>query len=169
MIVHIHNQKPLSFGEGPIVLILSPSKAVAQENHSLIREFIRGGPLSALLICGGEPKSTQIEKLAEGSDIVVATVGRLLEMLEIDAINFNRCSLVILDNAIDLSDLESQLNPIINLTRPDKQLVVFSSKWPTKLLPVLDTHLKDAIQINLLQHGKQTIQVVTSKMLRMHR
>ena len=165
MIVHIHNQKPLSSGEGPIVLILSSSNAVAQENLSLIREFIRGGPLRALLICGGEPISTQIKKLAEGTEIVVATVRRLLEMLEIDAINFKRCSMVILDNV--LNKMESQLNNIMNLTQPDKQVLVFSSMRPTKLLSALDAHLKDAIQIDLL--AKQTIQLATLQMKRLDR
>lgn len=172
MIVHIHNQKPLATGEGPIVLILAATNAVAQETHAIVREFIRGGPLSALLVCGGETRSIQIEKLAEGAEIVVASPGRLTEFLGIEAINFKRCSMVILDNAVDLIDLKSQINPIMNQIRPDRQLLIFSAKWPTKLQLMIEPYLKDFIQINLLPPStgiKHTIQIVNTKLNRMQR
>merc|ERR1712179_404758 len=80
-IIHCMNQDYLSRGDGPIVLVLAPTRELAQQIQIEAQKF--GGPCDLRTTClfGGAPKGAQIRDLERGSEICVATPGRLIDIL----------------------------------------------------------------------------------------
>lgn len=81
-IIHIAAQPALSPGEGPIALVLCPTRELAQQVMKVCEEFGRLANLKTACLYGGAPKSQQIRDLQQGADLVVATPGRLIDLLD---------------------------------------------------------------------------------------
>lgn len=119
-------------------------------------------------IYGGAPKGPQIRDLQRGVEIVIATPGRLIDMLESGKTNLRRITYLVLDEADRMLDMgfEPQIRKIVDQIRPDRQTLMFSATWPKdvqKLANVSfvsihlltlahESHqdfLKDTIQVNI--------------------
>ena len=83
-------------------------------------------------IYGGAPKGPQIRDLSRGVEIVIATPGRLIDMLETQKTNLRRITYLVLDEADRMLDMgfEPQIRKIISQIRPDRQTLMFSATWP---------------------------------------
>jgi len=131
-IIHCMNQEYLEEGDGPIVLVMAPTRELAQQIQEQATKF--GAPCQLRTTClyGGAPKSGQIRDLQRGSEICVATPGRLLDILEMGKTNFRRCTYVVLDEADRMLDMgfEPQIRKILSQIRPDRQMCMWSATWP---------------------------------------
>ena len=132
----ILDQPRLAEGEGPIGLVLAPSRELVVQIHAEARRIARPLGLTATAIYGGAPVAEQIGALKRGGEIVVATPGRLIDMLTLNQgrlISFSRVSYVVLDEADRMFDMgfEPQISRILGVIRPDRQLVMFSATFPT--------------------------------------
>lgn len=122
----------------PRVLIVSPTRELAAQSHDVAVEI--GGPLS-VCIYGGVPKHSQKQELRNGADIVVATPGRLLDLIEEGALNLSAVTVLVLDEADRMLDegFEPVIRKIISscpVTGPgpnDRQTVMFSATWPEEI------------------------------------
>jgi len=83
-------------------------------------------------IYGGAPKGPQIRDLSRGVEIVIATPGRLIDMLETQKTNLRRITYLVLDEADRMLDMgfEPQIRKIVSQIRPDRQTLMFSATWP---------------------------------------
>lgn len=83
-------------------------------------------------IYGGAPKGPQIRDLTRGVEIVIATPGRLIDMLETNKTNLRRVTYLVLDEADRMLDMgfEPQIRKIVGQIRPDRQTLMFSATWP---------------------------------------
>ena len=83
-------------------------------------------------IYGGAPKGPQIRDLQRGVEVVIATPGRLIDMLESQKTNLRRVTYLVLDEADRMLDMgfEPQIRKIIGQIRPDRQTLMFSATWP---------------------------------------
>ena len=83
-------------------------------------------------IYGGAPKGPQIRDLQRGVEIVIATPGRLIDMLESNRTNLRRVTYLVLDEADRMLDMgfEPQIRKIVGQIRPDRQTLMFSATWP---------------------------------------
>jgi ATP-dependent RNA helicase DDX5/DBP2 len=99
--VHISHQRGLARGEGPIVLVLAPTRELAQQIQTVARDFgLHTKPLIRnTCIFGGSAKGPQIRDLERGVEIVIATPGRLIDFLERGVTNLRRCTYLVLDEA----------------------------------------------------------------------
>ncbi|KAG4069039.1 hypothetical protein HA402_008350 [Bradysia odoriphaga] len=98
-IVHIKNQEELKRGDGPIALVLAPTRELAQQIQQVVNEY--GKPCNVRNACvfGGAGKGPQADALYQGSEIVIATPGRLIDFLDSGVTNLNRCTYLVLDEA----------------------------------------------------------------------
>jgi superfamily II DNA/RNA helicase len=100
--------------------------------------FINRGPNSSnsrirnTAIYGGAPKGPQIRDLQRGVEIVIATPGRLIDMLETQKTNLRRVTYLVMDEADRMLDMgfEPQIRKIVSQIRPDRQTLMFSATWP---------------------------------------
>ncbi|XP_019177732.1 PREDICTED: ATP-dependent RNA helicase-like protein DB10 [Ipomoea nil] len=84
---------------GPTVLVLAPTRELATQIHDEALKFGRSSRVSCTCLYGGAPKGPQLKELERGADIVVATPGRLNDILDMKRINFRQVSLLVLDEA----------------------------------------------------------------------
>ena len=98
-IIHVNNQPYLERGDGPIVLVLAPTRELAQQIQEVASEFGRSSKIKNTCIFGGAPKGAQIRDLENGCEIVIATPGRLIDILEMGKTNLRRCTYLVLDEA----------------------------------------------------------------------
>lgn len=86
-------------------------------------------------IYGGAPKGPQIRDLTRGVEIVIATPGRLIDMLESGKTNLRRVTYLVMDEADRMLDMgfEPQIRKIVSQIRPDRQTLMFSATWPKEV------------------------------------
>ncbi|KAJ8363561.1 hypothetical protein SKAU_G00123920 [Synaphobranchus kaupii] len=150
-IVHINHQPFLEHGDGPICLVLAPTRELAQQVQQVAAEYGRASRLKSTCIYGGAPKGPQIRDLERGVEICIATPGRLIDFLEVGKTNLRRCTYLVLDEADRMLDMgfEPQIRKIVDQIRPDRQTLMWSATWPKEVRQLAEDFLKDYVQINV--------------------
>ena len=130
-LLHVAAQPPLRSGDGPIALVLAPTRELVMQIAKDASTFGRPGGVLNAAIYGGVGKNGQINALRQGVEICVATPGRLLDLLESNATNLRRVTYLVLDEADRMLQMgfEDQLRKIVSQIRPDRQTVMWSATW----------------------------------------
>ncbi|KAJ0759630.1 putative RNA helicase [Helianthus annuus] len=115
-IVHVNAQPILSPGDGPIVLVLAPTRELAVQIQQEATKFGASSKIKNTCIYGGVPKGPQVRDLQKGVEIVIATPGRLIDMLESHHTNLRRVTYLVLDEADRMLDMgfEPQMKKIVS-------------------------------------------------------
>ncbi|GLA66447.1 ATP-dependent RNA helicase dbp2 [Aspergillus tubingensis] len=150
-IVHINAQPLLAPGDGPIVLILAPTRELAVQIQAEISKFGKSSRIRNTCVYGGVPKGPQIRDLSRGVEVCIATPGRLIDMLEAGRTNLRRVTYLVLDEADRMLDMgfEPQIRKIISQIRPDRQTCMWSATWPKEVRQLASDFLNDYIQVNI--------------------
>uniref|UniRef100_A0A1A9VU03 RNA helicase n=1 Tax=Glossina austeni TaxID=7395 RepID=A0A1A9VU03_GLOAU len=151
-IVHINHQPPLQRGDGPIALVLAPTRELAQQIQSVANDFGSSAYVRNTCIFGGAPKTRQTQDLERGVELVIATPGRLLDFLSNGITNMQRCTYLVLDEADRMLDMgfEPQIRKILNQIRPDRQILMWSATWPREVRQLAEDFLgNNYIQVNI--------------------
>ncbi|OCK79274.1 P-loop containing nucleoside triphosphate hydrolase protein [Lepidopterella palustris CBS 459.81] len=150
-IVHINAQPLLAPGDGPIVLILAPTRELAVQIQQEISKFGKSSRIRNTCVYGGVPKGGQIRDLARGVEVCIATPGRLIDMLESGKTNLRRVTYLVLDEADRMLDMgfEPQIRKIIGQIRPDRQTCMWSATWPKEVRQLASDYQNDFIQVNI--------------------
>ncbi|CAI9109224.1 OLC1v1009003C1 [Oldenlandia corymbosa var. corymbosa] len=138
MLRHIKNQSPLMPGDGPIALIMAPTRELVQQIHSDVKKFSKVLGLRCVPVYGGAGVAQQIGELKRGTEIVVCTPGRMIDMLCTSSgkiTNLRRVTYLVMDEADRMFDMgfEPQIAEIVQNTRPDRQTVLFSATFPRQV------------------------------------
>uniref|UniRef100_A0A8C4HBF5 RNA helicase n=1 Tax=Dicentrarchus labrax TaxID=13489 RepID=A0A8C4HBF5_DICLA len=150
-IVHINHQPYLERGDGPICLVLAPTRELAQQVQQVAYEYGKSSRIKSTCVYGGAPKGPQIRDLERGVEICIATPGRLIDFLESGKTNLRRCTYLVLDEADRMLDMgfEPQIRKIVEQIRPDRQTLMWSATWPKDVRQLAEDFLKDYVQINV--------------------
>lgn len=150
-IVHINSQQPLNRGDGPIALILAPTRELAQQIQTVVNDFGSLSYVRNTCIFGGAPKGSQARDLERGVEICIATPGRLIDFLERGTTNLRRCTYLVLDEADRMLDMgfEPQIRKIIEQIRPDRQVLMWSATWPKEVRNLAEEYLTTYTQLNI--------------------
>ncbi|CAI7050393.1 BEM_collapsed_G0004470.mRNA.1.CDS.1 [Saccharomyces cerevisiae] len=153
-------QRPLSKHEtGPMGLILAPTRELALQIHEEVTKFTEADTSIRSVCCtGGSEMKKQITDLKRGTEIVVATPGRFIDILTLNdgkLLSTKRITFVVMDEADRLFDLgfEPQITQIMKTVRPDKQCVLFSATFPNKLRSFAVRVLHSPISITINSKG----------------
>lgn len=152
--VHVNAQPLLKPGDGPIALFLAPTRELANQIQGECDKFRASSRIRSTAIYGGVPKGQQIRELSRGSEIVVATPGRLIDMIEIGKTNLRRVTYIVMDEADRMLDMgfEPQIRKILEQVRPDRQTLMFSATWPKEVQRLARDFLHDPYQVNIGSH-----------------
>jgi ATP-dependent RNA helicase DDX5/DBP2 len=168
-VVHINAQPLLERGDGPIVLVLAPTRELAVQIQNECIKFGSSSKIQNTCVYGGVPKGPQIRDLQKGKiishsllfrlesnntkgvEICIATPGRLIDMLESRKTNLRRVTYLVLDEADRMLDMgfEPQIRKILEQIRPDRQTLMWSATWPREVQTLAREFLKDPVQINI--------------------
>ena len=135
---HVKDQPPIDYEEGPIGVILTPTRELAIQIYNECRKFAKPLKLTVVCVYGGTGISEQIADLKRGAEIVVCTPGRMIDMLAANngrVTNLRRTTYVVLDEADRMFDMgfEPQVMRIVSNVRPDRQMVMFSATFPRQM------------------------------------
>lgn len=149
--IHINAQPLLAQGDGPIVLILAPTRELAVQIQEECTKFGASSRIRNTCVYGGAPKGGQLRDLRRGSEIVIATPGRLIDMLESGATNLRRVTYLVMDEADRMLDMgfEPQIRKIVDQIRPDRQTLMFSATWPREVQRLASDYLRDYMQVTI--------------------
>lgn len=150
-ILHINNQPRIRPRDGPIALVLAPTRELAQQIQQVAADFGSHTDVRNTCVFGGAPKGSQARDLERGVQVVIATPGRLIDFLEKGTTNLKRCTYLVLDEADRMLDMgfEPQIRKIIEQIRPDRQVLMWSATWPKEVRNLAEEFLHNYIQLNI--------------------
>ena len=120
----------------PSCVALCPTRELAIQIFEETRKFCKGTDLKTTCVFGGAPITEQIRNLSRGIDIVIATPGRLIDILKQHCITLSEVRFLILDEADRMLDMgfEPQMQEVINgwdmPPADDRQTMLFSATFP---------------------------------------
>ena len=149
---HIKAQRPLANLDGPIGLIMTPTRELATQIHRDCKPFLKALNLRAVCCYGGSPIKDQIAQLKTGAHIIVCTPGRMIDLLVANSgrvTNLRRVTYIVLDEADRMFDLgfEPQVMKILANIRPDRQTVLFSATFPRQMEALARKTLAKPVEI----------------------
>ncbi|KAI3654993.1 hypothetical protein MP228_000373 [Amoeboaphelidium protococcarum] len=135
---HVKNQRPVDGNDGPIAIVLAPTRELAQQTFTEAKRFTQSLNLRVTYAFGGDSIKENIDNLKRGCEILVATPGRLIDLLCANngrVTNLMRCTFMVLDEADRMFDMgfEQQVMRILANLRPDAQRVLFSATFPRQM------------------------------------
>ncbi|KAF6175501.1 hypothetical protein GIB67_021991, partial [Kingdonia uniflora] len=148
----IHLRRPRSRSlNGPVVLILAPTRELATQIQEEVVKFGRSSRITCTCLYGGAPKAAQLRELDQGVDIVVATPGRLNDILEMKRIDFRQISFLVLDEADRMLDMgfEPQIRTIVKEIPPSRQTLMYTATWPKEVRKIAGDLLVNPVQVNI--------------------
>ncbi|KAK1236709.1 pre-mRNA processing RNA-helicase [Marasmius sp. AFHP31] len=151
---HIKDQRPLEQMEGPIAIVMTPTRELAVQIHRECKPFLKVLNLRAVCAYGGSPIKDQIAELKKGAEIIVCTPGRMIDLLTANSgrvTNLKRVTYVVLDEADRMFDMgfEPQVMKIVNNIRPDRQTVLFSATFPKQMDSLARKILRKPLEITV--------------------
>jgi ATP-dependent RNA helicase RhlE len=130
-------------------LILSPTRELASQIADSFRAYGRELPLSTAVVFGGVPIGAQQRRLASGVDILVATPGRLLDLIDRKSLTLSRVEILVLDEADRMLDLGfiHALRRIVKLLPRQRQTLLFSATMPRTIASLAEEYLDDPVKV----------------------
>ncbi len=131
-------------------------RELCQQIFIEVKKFAKLFNLNVITLIGGENKTDQWKDIKSGSEILIATPGRLIDLIRKGAFELNsRCSFLVLDEVDKMFDLgfEYQIRSIINQIRPDRQILMFSATLKKKIENLVKDILVDPIKIFVGKQG----------------
>ena len=154
MLRHVKDQRPIESGDGPIGMIMGPTRELVTQIGKDCKKFGRAAGLVAVSVYGGSGVATQIGELKRGCEIVACTPGRMIDVLTTGAgriTNLRRVTYMVLDEADRMFDMgfEPQITRIMNNLRPDRQTVMFSATFPHAMEALARSALTNPVEIQV--------------------
>jgi len=137
--------------EGPRVLVLEPTRELAAQVETAFRDFGRYSDLRATVLHGGVGYGRQRSELRAGTDIVVATPGRLMDFLQEGELRLGGLQILILDEVDRMLDMGfiHDVKRIIQKCPTKRQTLFFSATVPPEIAAVASFALKDPVRVEI--------------------
>uniref|UniRef100_A0A1I7ZKL3 RNA helicase n=1 Tax=Steinernema glaseri TaxID=37863 RepID=A0A1I7ZKL3_9BILA len=163
-IVHIMEQPELESGDGPIALVVVPTRELAVQVYQEAKKFCKVYNINVVCAYGGGNKYEQQRALEEGAELVVCTPGRIIDLVKIQATNFTRVTFLVFDEADRMFDMgfEQQVKSISEHVRPDRQCLMFSATFKSKVERLARDALNDPVRIIQGSVGEANADVLQS-------
>jgi ATP-dependent RNA helicase DDX6/DHH1 len=134
------------------VLILVPTRELALQTSSVVRELGKHMGIECMVSTGGTSLKDDIMRLYSTVHILVGTPGRILDLANKQVANLNNCKIVVMDEADKLLSAEFQplLEQLLNCTAPNRQICLFSATFPQQLRDFKEKFIPNPYEINLM-------------------
>jgi ATP-dependent RNA helicase DBP3 len=137
----------------PRMLVLSPTRELAMQSDQVLQEFGKVVGLNSLTVYGGVPKYTQTAALKKGGvDCIVATPGRLKDLIQEGSCDLSAVDFLVLDEADRMLDMgfEQDVREIITYCKhkdKGRQTTMFSATWPAEIQNIALEYMVDPVRI----------------------
>ncbi|MGC9403188.1 DEAD/DEAH box helicase [Vibrio genomosp. F10 str. 9ZC157] len=142
-------------------LVLVPTRELAKQVADSIKSYAVhfNGAVKTVAVFGGVSANTQMLALRGGSDILVATPGRLLDLISSNAVKLDRVKTLVLDEADRMLSLgfTDELSSLLDLLPKKKQTLLFSATFPEQVQTLTQELLNDPVEIQLQSSDASTL------------
>ncbi len=148
------------------VLILSPTRELAAQIDKSVRDYGGRLPLKSTCVVGGVPIKRQINALRGGIDFLVATPGRLEDLVSQKAVRLDQVETVVLDEADQMLDIGFMpaIKRILKLLPKKRQTLLFSATMPKEIKALSQDHLKNPVEVSVTPVAKTADKIAQSVM-----
>lgn len=137
-------------------LILTPTRELALQIYENICQYARYMPCTAAVIFGGVSQVPQVEAIQRGADILIATPGRLWDLMGQNIVKLNKVECFVLDEADRMLDMGffPDVKRIIKYLPAKRQTLLFSATIPQEIAALADSLLKNPVRISVTPSAK---------------
>ncbi len=137
-------------------LVLAPTRELAVQIEETARRLAGGIRISTLLVLGGMARGAQIRALGRGVDILIATPGRLTDLMQAGHVRFDESKILVLDEADRMLDLgfSKQVRAIAATLHPRRRTALFSATMPESVAALAAGLLKDPVSVEVARSGQ---------------
>ncbi len=150
IINHLHTKRLRPEKKACRVLVLSPTRELSGQISDSFRAYGRHiRPLAVALAIGGVPINKQVRSLAHGVEVLVATPGRLLDLVNQRALRLDQVEVLVLDEADRMLDMGfiHDIKRIVAMLRKERQTLFFSATMPQEITKLADAMLRDPARV----------------------
>jgi ATP-dependent RNA helicase DeaD len=132
-------------------LVLTPTRELCIQVTQALRAYGKPKGIQPVAVFGGAPIRTQQAQLKEGGQIVVGTVGRVLDLISRHSLMLHSCRYLVLDEADEMLDLGflEDVEKILSLTPGGRQTALFSATMPPEIRALADRHLYEPVTVKV--------------------
>ena len=137
-------------------LVLAPTRELAGQISQNLRDMCQGTPLKVNMVVGGQSIGAQIKRLERGTDLLVATPGRLIDLMDRRALRLDQTVFLVLDEADQMLDLGfiHALRKISAMLPAERQTMLFSATMPKQMNELAASYLRNPIRVEVSPPGK---------------
>ncbi len=145
-------------------LVLAPTRELAKQIAETLKPLIAGTPVRTDVVTGGASLGGQSQRLARGIDLLVATPGRLIDLMERGAITLNEAKFLVLDEADQMLDLGfiHALRKIAARLPKERQTMLFSATMPAQMAELAQSFLRDPVRVQVSPPGTAVDKITQS-------
>ncbi|MGQ4647177.1 DEAD/DEAH box helicase [Lyngbya aestuarii] len=134
-------------------IILTPTRELASQVNDAIRDFNSDRRLGILTVCGGQSMDRQIRRLQRGTQIVVGTPGRVIDLLDRGDLKLDQINWVVLDEADEMLSMGfiDDVKKILKKTPSNRQTACFSATMPKQICDLVNQFLKSPVTVTIKQ------------------
>ena len=146
------------------MLVLAPTRELAAQIATSARTYAAGQHISVGVIFGGVPNGKSVREVARGLDVLVATPGRLLDLVDQRAVDLSALEILVLDEADQMLDLGfiHALKRIVKLIPARRQTLFFSATMPRSIRQLADAYCHDPVEVAVTPVAKTADRVEQS-------
>ena len=141
---------------GPFALVVTPTRELAQQIDAMVSTVCEHTGQSAVVVMGGTKFDRQIKELERGCDMLVATPGRLIDLMEHDHVDLSQVKVLVLDEADRMLDMGfwPSVRKIVGALPKDRQTLLFSATIPPSIKGTVDAMLHDPAKVEIARIGE---------------
>ena len=145
-------------------LVLAPTRELAKQISDTLTQLVQKTPLKVALVVGGASINMQIKRLQRGTDLLVATPGRLIDLLDRRALSLADTSFLVLDEADQMLDLGfiHALRRIASVLPAQRQTMLFSATMPKQMNELAQSYLNNPKRVEVNPPGEAVDRIVQS-------
>ncbi|KQZ13543.1 RNA helicase [Mesorhizobium sp. Root554] len=148
-------------------LILAPTRELAVQIEETIKVLAKGAHVSTALVLGGVSRYSQVKKVAPGVDVLIATPGRLTDLVREHELILSDTKWLVLDEGDRMLDMGfiNDVRRIAKATAPDRQTALFSATMPDEIAELAKGLLKNPVRIEVSPHSTAAAEITQSIVL----
>ncbi|MFK4823848.1 DEAD/DEAH box helicase [Paenochrobactrum sp. BZR 588] len=142
-------------------LILAPTRELAVQIEQTIRTISKNAHISTALVLGGVSRLTQIKRMQGGVDVLIATPGRLTDLVRENCIDLSDTRWLVLDEADRMLDMGfiNDVKRIAKGTHKDRQTALFSATMPKEIATLAQSLLRDPLRVEVAPQGTTAAEI----------
>ncbi|RST85983.1 DEAD/DEAH box helicase, partial [Aquibium carbonis] len=145
----------------PHALILAPTRELAVQIDEAIRLLSKGMHITTCQVLGGVSRNNQVRRLRDGVDILIATPGRLVDLVREGDVKLDQTRWLVLDEADRMLDMGfiNDVKKLARATHPDRQTTLFSATMPDEIEKLAMGLMKDPIRVSVAPQGTTVMEI----------